>query len=306
MATLSSTDRRSFLGGMAVGAVAASAAYAAGETTPLPTIKLGKHDVSRLIAGYNPIGGHSHSVPKLSALMKDWFTLERTVEYVQRCERNGINTWQASIDRKCFTALRTAWDKGSKMNWICLMADVDDATWKEIIALKPIAVVHHGEVTDRHFRNAEEENIRDFLKKAHDHGLLAGVSSHRPMNIARIEDSNWEQDFYMTCFHEIRRDQDKVKAGLGDMPLDELYLQGDPARMAAVVRKVSRPCLAFKILAAGRACTNRAGLEKAFEFAFANIKKTDGVIVGMFPILTDEIAEDAALARKYSLAATRT
>jgi hypothetical protein len=104
----------------------------------------------------------------------------------------------------------------------------------------------------------------------------------------------------MTCFHEIRRDQDKVQAGLGDLPVDELYLQGDPARMAAVVRKISRPCLAFKILAAGRACTNRESLDKAFAFAFSNIKKTDAVIVGMFPILTDEIAEDAALALKYT------
>ena len=34
----------------------------------------------------------------------------------------------------------------------------------------------------------------------------------------------------MTCFHDIRRDQEKVKAGLGDLPIDELYLQGDPAR----------------------------------------------------------------------------
>ena len=263
MPRLTSTDRRSFLANIASGALAASSAAAATETASLPSIKLGKHDVSRLIAGYNPIGGYSHSVPKLSALMKDWFTLERTIEYVHRCERNGIDTWQASIDKKCFSALRAAWDSGSKMKWICLMADVDAAQWKEIIDLKPIAVVHHGENTDRFFRAGEEGKIRDFLKKAHDYGVLAGVSSHRPMNIARADDSNWEQDFYMTCFHEIRRDQDKVKAGLGDMPIDELYLQGDPARMASVARKVTRPCLAFKILAAGRACTNRAAIEKA-------------------------------------------
>jgi len=295
MSDLLSASRRSFLA-----TVAAAGASAATETPSLPTITLGKHEVTRLIAGYNPIGGYSHSVPKLSALMKNWFTPERTLEYIQSCERNGINTWQASIDKKCFDALRTAWDKGSKMKWICLMRDVDAAQWKEIIDLKPIAVVHHGESTDRLFNNGEEGDIRDFLKKAHDHGVLAGVSSHRPMNIAKIEDSNWEQDFYMTCFHEIRRDQEKVKEGLGDMPIDELYLQGDPARMTAVVRKVSKPCLGFKILAAGRACNNRASLEKAFAFAFQNIKKTDGVIVGMFPIITDEIAEDAAIARKFA------
>src|SRR5450631_2149438 len=113
MPAISSTDRRSFLAGIATGAMAAPLASAAAETTALPTIKLGKHDVTRLVAGYNPIGGYSHSVPKLTALMKDWFTLERTTEYVHRCERNGINTWQASVDKKVFSALRAAWDNGS-------------------------------------------------------------------------------------------------------------------------------------------------------------------------------------------------
>jgi hypothetical protein len=74
------------------------------EIDAFPTIKPGKLDVTRLIAGYNPIGGGSHSVPKLTALMKDWFTIERTSEYVHRCERNGIDTWHANIDKKVFAA----------------------------------------------------------------------------------------------------------------------------------------------------------------------------------------------------------
>ena len=81
------------------GALAASAVSHAAEAATLPTIKLGKFEVTRLVAGYNPIGGYSHSVPKLSALMREWFTAERTLEYVRRCEANGINTWQMSIDQ---------------------------------------------------------------------------------------------------------------------------------------------------------------------------------------------------------------
>ena len=297
-----SQRRRAFLTQLAAGALATPAAGLGTAAALLPNIKLGKHDVTRLIAGYNPIGGYSHTTQKLDALMKDWFTPERTLEYVRRCEQNGINTWQASVDKKCFAVLRQAWDSGSKMQWICLMGDMEPAQWKEIIDLKPIAVVHHGEVTDRLFNTAGERKIWDFIKKAHDYGVLAGVSSHRPRNILRVEDSNWGQDFYMTCFHEIRRDLDKVRGGLGDDTIGELYLQHDPSRMTEVMRKVSRPCLGFKILAAGRLCSNRASVEKAFQFAFASIKKTDGVIVGMFPILSDEIAEDAELARKYAVA----
>ncbi len=295
-----SQHRREFFTRLAAGALAAPAAGLWAAVAQLPTIKLGNYDVTRLIAGYNPIGGYSHTTQKLDTLMKDWFTPERTLEYVRRCEQNGINTWQAGLDKKCIAVLRQAWDSGSKMQWICLMGDVEPAQWKEIIDLKPVAVVHHGEVTDRLFNTGGEGQIRDFIKKAHDYGLLAGVSSHRPRNILRAEDSNWGQDLYMTCFHEIRRDMAKVREGLGDDPIGELYLQHDPARMTEVVRKVSRPCLGFKILAAGRLCSNRASIEKAFQFAFANIKGTDAVIVGMFPIVTDEIAEDATLTRKYA------
>jgi hypothetical protein len=297
---MSEFDRRAFVTRVAAGAVAASTASRAAECSILPTIQLGKYKVTRLIAGYNPIGGYSHSVPKLSALMRDWFTPARTLDYVRRCESNGINTWQVSIDPKVFDALRTAWDSGSKMQWICLMPDTMPEQWKQILALKPIAVVHHGEYTDRAFRGGNESQVRDFVRKAHDFGIMAGISSHSPANIARVEDSGWEQDFYMTCFHNIRRDQDAVRTGLGDLPVDELYLQGDPARMVSVIRKVSRPCLAFKILAAGRMCNSAASIDGAFRYALHNIKKTDAVIVGMFPILTDEIAENAAIARKYA------
>ena len=56
------------------------------------------------------------------------------------------------------------------------MPDVEAEQWKEIVALKPIAVVHHGENTDRAFLAGQPEKIRDFVKKAHDYGVLAGIS----------------------------------------------------------------------------------------------------------------------------------
>ena len=68
--------------------------------------------------------------------------------------------------------------------------------------------------------------MRDFVRKAHDAGVMAGISSHSPGNIARLEDLGWEHEFYMTCFHNIRRDAEAVRTGLGDLPIDELYLQG--------------------------------------------------------------------------------
>ena len=92
-----------------------------------------------------------------------------------------------------------------------------------------------------------------------------------------------------------------VRAGvLADQVLGELFLASDPVRMTARVRAVAKPCLAFKILAAGRLSGTPAGVERAFEFAYRNIKPSDGVIVGMFPVFHDEVREDADLARKFA------
>ncbi|MCL5743795.1 MAG: hypothetical protein M1541_07685, partial [Acidobacteria bacterium] len=176
-----SQDRRQFLEKLAGGALAATTTAHAAASAPaaerLPTITLGKHLVTRLIAGSNPMGGFSHSVPKLSAIMTDWFTPERTLDFVRRCERNGINTWQTNTSPKAMGALRDARDGGSRMQWICLTPDVSPAQWKEVAALKPIAVVHHGENTDRFFRAGEEGKIHDFVKKVHDIGDMASINA---------------------------------------------------------------------------------------------------------------------------------
>src|SRR5262249_43143298 len=87
-----STTRRRFLqqtAGLAAGATVlghlpsdAEAASAASATL-LPTIKLGAHQVTRLIIGGNPIYGYSHFNRVLSQAMTSWHTPERVVELLK-------------------------------------------------------------------------------------------------------------------------------------------------------------------------------------------------------------------------------
>jgi len=65
-----------------------------------------------------------------------------------------------------------------------------------------------------------------------------------------------------------------------------------------VIRQVPRPCLGFKILAAGRRCDSRESVRQAFEFAFQNIKPSDAVIVGMFPKFSDHISANVQNVRE--------
>jgi len=102
----------------------------------------------------------------------------------------------------------------------------------------------------------------------------------------------------MTCFYQFSRTEEDLRKMLGELPLGYTFLERDPERMCRVIRQTRKTCLAFKILAAGRQADAPEKLEKAFRFAFANIKPQDAVIVGMYPRFKDEVREDAEMVRR--------
>jgi hypothetical protein len=130
-------------------------------------------------------------------------------------------------------------------------------------------------------------------------GVLVGVGTHIPEVIAKIEEENWDVDFYSGCVYNRRRTPDEWKRALNgeimEMPND-IYMQSDPPRMYRVMRQTKKPCFAFKILAAGRVPDR--GVEQAFRTAFESIKPTDGIYVGMFPKFKDEVREDAEIVHR--------
>jgi hypothetical protein len=69
--------------------------------------------------------------------------------------------------------------------------------------------------------------------------------------------------------------------------------------MFAVMRQTGKPCLAFKILAAGRLCDRQEWVEAAFAATFRQIKPNDAVIVGMYPEYEDQVALNAAYVRRF-------
>ncbi|UCD27424.1 MAG: twin-arginine translocation signal domain-containing protein [Planctomycetota bacterium] len=310
-----SQERRRFLKRLAVGAAAAAVgiqrlpkAEAAQnepkliESAPgeMPTIKIGKYTLSRMVVGNNPLDGISHSSRNLSDHMREYFTVERITEFLMRCDKLGLNAWQSEYKDKIHRALQNIREQGSKMQAMYLSADHPRARpLKEQLPTKPIAIVHHGGVTDRLFRLNRHEKVHDYLKQIKDAGVMAGVSAHNPDCIKYIEEKGWEVDFYMCCCYQVTRPGEQIKAKLGTVPLGEPFLAGDRDEMTAVVKQIDKPCLLFKILAAGRLCGSDREVENAFKYAFANIKKTDGIIVGMYPRFKDEIGENVKLTLKY-------
>jgi len=260
----------------------------------MPVINLGSHRISRLIAGSKPISGYSYLGSHTDRQMKEYFTTDNTVRFLLDCEKAGINTHQGSARMEYLKPLR---DQGSLMNFISLSSD--RLKIKEIIKTAgPIAIVHHGGVTDRLFSEGDSMIVHDYVKAVKDTGLLAGVSAHNPDVIKQIADKGWEVDFFMTCFYYLTRKQN-MDESMPTLPTGSyVFYKDDPEVMTKVIREVRQPCLAFKILGAGRLCSNQEKVKAAFQYAFSNIKPTDGVIVGMFPWIFDEITADSQYVRE--------
>lgn len=306
------TGRRKFLSQLS--AVAAGSGLALGNTARaeepksepaplLPTIQVGEHRLTRLAAGWNPIGGYSYLGPHLNQHMREYFTPKHVVEFLENCEHEGINAHQFSRPEQSAPILRTLRERGSKMKFICLHAggpDRDSAE-KVVESTGPVAMMHHGGVTDKLFREGKSREVHDFVKQAHDAGVLAGVSAHNPDNIKQVADEGWEVDLFMCCFYYLTRTPEELE----EMPpvvteqIGYSFFASDPARMTEVMRQVDQPCLGFKILAAGRKCHHEHLVEEAFKFAFEHVKPNDGVLVGMYPRFQNEIRANAAYTRRF-------
>ncbi len=273
------------------------------ETTrfDMPQIKFGEHSVSRLILGGNPINGGSHLSRLVSRQMKRYFTPERILELLRRCEELGINTWQSTkVNLESYREFR---EQGGKMHYISLAQEDpnDPDLIGQLASAGTIGIAHHGEVTDSLWKSGKIKAVREYCQKIRDAGVMVGVSTHIPAVLDYVVTKGWDVDFFMCCVYERHRTREELKALLGDVPipLREVYLEGDPPRMFEAMQQTDKPCLAFKILAAGRLCDRPEWVEQAFESTFRQIKYNDAVIVGMYPEYEDQPAINAEYVRRF-------
>ena len=306
----STSSRRDFLhqtAGIAAGIATMTTAVQAKDqpastSSLLPTIQLGPHRVTRLIIGGNPVYGYSHFNKHFDRHMTAWHTPERVMELLKRCEECGLNTFQNSYSERTLSDLERYRSAGGTMHWLCLGNPdwdqhpefIDDAAKH-----KPIGISPHGHLNERLHRQKKYNVLTDLLKRIRDQGVLVGLSAHDPTLIETAEEKGWDVDYYMSALYFLSRTKEEQRAILGnDLPLGEIYLPSDPPRMFKAIKATSKPCLAYKLLAAGRRIGSPAEVRRCFEEAFANLKPKDAAIVGMYQQFGDQVAENAAIVRE--------
>ena len=297
-----SNTRRSFLhsgAALAAGLTGASATLAAQQAAPpqsaiqVPKMKFGGAEISRMVLGVNPFYGFAHYNNNFSVVMKEWYTGDKVCAIMHQCNRYGINAFNyVHLDRSPQDLARFRAEGGNMHLIIQVSAGVEASML--VKTLKPLALHRQGEVVDKAYQSGQMNTVKEWCKQVRDLGVLVGVGTHKPEVIAQVEEEGWDVDFYAGCVYNRTRTPEEWKKALNgemmEMPGD-IYLQSDTPRMYRVMRQTRKPCFAFKILAAGRIPDR--GVDQAFRTAFESIKPTDGIYVGMFPRVKDEVKENA-------------
>ena len=275
-------------------------ARAVGPATPaselqVPKMKFGNVEISRMVLGVNPFYGYAHYNNTLGTVMKEWYTADRVCDVMHQCNRFGINAFNyVHLDRAPQDWARFQAEGGKMHLIIQVTANVDSAML--VKTLKPLALQRQGEVVDKAFQTGEMNSVKEWCKQARDLGVLVGVGTHKPEVIDLVESEGWDVDFYAGCVYNRTRTPDEWKKALNGEIMEmtsDIYMQSDPARMYKAIRQTRKPCFAFKILAAGRIPDR--GVTQAFRTAFESIKPIDGIYVGMFPRVKDEVRENAGI-----------
>jgi hypothetical protein len=271
----------------------------------LPSGKIGNFNISTLILGGNLIGGaaHSRDLIYVSDLIRNYFTDEKIMETWQIAEECGVNTMSAWSSKQMLRVFnRYKKERGGKIQWLGHTSFNKDAI-KTCIDNGAVGIYVCGDSSDRCIKSGRLDLLADAITLIKGNGLFAGIACHAIRVLKAVEAADIEVDFYMKTLHhgnywsvapKNKREYDiRVWDPKWD-PKDETsgYYHDNiwcinPEGTIEYMKKIKKPWMAFKVLAAG-AVHPRDG----FKYAFEN--GADFVHVGMFDF---QIREDAIISK---------
>jgi hypothetical protein len=265
----------------------------------LPTVEFCGLTVTRLIIGANPFGGYSHQNPQRDEEMRTYYSIPQIIETWHRAEAAGINTMITNNETPhVLQAVRQYLDGGGAMAWIAqvnLRAKPALEAIDEVVDMGCKALYIHGALVDQAYIDRDEDRVRAWCDHARSLGVPVGVAAHAPEAHLWVDSLAADKrrpadkrrlvvDFHAVCLFNCG----SLHTGKGNK-----FQLADMAPAVACIRRIQKPCIGYKIMGAGR-----IDARMAFEYAFAEIKATDVVNVGMYRGDKDDMVEEnAALVR---------
>ena len=260
------------------------------KATMLPSVDFCGLKMTRLLLGANPFGGFSHQNKQRDKEMITYYTIERIKETWAHAEAAGINTMITNNETPhVVQAVREYLSSGGKLQWIAQVSggDKPDGMLKAIDQATDIgckALYFHGGLIDEAYNKKDDQTLRAWCDHARSHGIIVGVAGHVPEAHLWVNSLDLV-DFHVVCFFNCG----SLHAGKG-----HIFQLKDVSAATKCIRRIKKPCIAYKIMGAGR-----IDPRMAFEYAFEHIKATDVVNVGMYRGDKDDmIEENVAIVRE--------
>ena len=283
----------------AAGTAAAGAGPAAKAAPPkdlLPTGKIGSLEVTRLILGGNLLTRYQHvrDLGYIHKLVKSYNTDDKIRATIELAEASGINTLSVNVTPAVMKTLSDHRKNGGTIQTILYStASIEDAAvygaqLRQMVDSGSEAIYIWGEQTDKCFREGRMALLRTRLEEARMLDVPCGIGAHELQAVQQIEKEQWPVDFYIKTFHHHRYPSaprpGEAKSTTCETPG---YWCRNPEETLEFMKSVTKPWIAFKVMAAGAIPP-----ADAFPYAFTN--GADFVLAGMFDF---DIAEDCRLAR---------
>ena len=271
---------------------AAPVGLTVGDSQALPQGKIAGQEFSRLMMGGNLIAGWSHSrdLPYVSTLMRRYNTPAKIRETLELGESNGItaiNTWVMDDNSQIFDH----WKAGGKMKWFAQVRLDAGGGFSQIQrAVNEGATGIHltGDAAEGLLDAGKFEKVGETVQFIKSQKRIAGVAAHDLRVIVACEKAKLDVDFYQKTFHSLDYYTAPRPDETGALGAHDNSWCKDPQAVIDVMAAVTKPWIAFKILAAGAVPPLRA-----FPYAFNS--GADFILVGMFDW---QVAEDVKLARR--------
>ena len=258
----------------------------------LPKGKIGKHEISRLVAGGNLIGGwaHSRDLIYVPSLFKAYNTEQKVYETLILAEQAGINTINIGFPSNPLLAKYKKLT-GSKIKVISQVhPDMKKNDYyvniNKAIDFGVDIVQVQGNWCDWLSKDHKTEVIHKMLEHIRAQGYTAGLAAHSIESLIVCRDNGIIPDYYMKTMHHdqywsAHPCEFRVPFEVdGKDNLDHNRYHNNmfclfPERTIEFIGKATVPVMGFKVLAAG-AIEPKDG----FKWAFDN--GADFICVGMF------------------------
>jgi hypothetical protein len=209
--------------------------------------------------------------------MKRFFTTARIKQTLREAEALGVNALVARTDHHVMRVLLEYWDEGGQIQWFaqtCPEVGNHDACVSRAANGGAKACHIHGGVMDYLLAQKKLDEVPAVIDSIRRRGMLAGIAGHNP-KVFEWAEEHLDVDYYMCSYYNAAHRDERAEHVSG---MSEWFLEEDRRIMTGLIRRLSKPVVHYKVMAAGRNDPAEALARVA-----QSMRPGDAVCVGIYP-----------------------